>query len=94
MKRTPHPFIIHNPAMATTKSQDQRIEETFEAAKQICKVLGPLTARAQRRILAYLSDLVSDPDENGTLREVEVLKLVEDALRPQKETRLSPKEPG
>jgi len=62
--------------MATTEDQVKRITEHFDTAKEICLALAPLSTRAQRRLLAYFYDLVTDADSDAGLKEVEILKQV------------------
>lgn len=64
-----------------TTEQETKIEAQFEAAKKIAKTLAPLTVRGRRRILNYLSDLVSDPDQDFGLAEARILEQVEQTLR-------------
>lgn len=68
--------------MAATKTdQAKRIEQMLDATKSICMVLEPLTDRAKRRLLNYFGDLVTDPDEKGSLQEFEIVKSVRQFLQ-------------
>lgn len=65
---------------STTKDKIAKIERTFDTAKEICKTLAPLTERAQRRLLTYFSDLVTDPDTDAGMSEAQILKQVHEML--------------
>lgn len=64
----------------TNAEKLERIERTFEAAKQVCIILTPLTERAQRRLLTYFTDLVTDPDTDVGMSEGKILKQVHEML--------------
>lgn len=62
---------------AELKEKLANIDRTFDAAKEICKTIAPLSDRAQRRLLTYFMDLVTDPHVNGPMDEAkEILALV------------------
>lgn len=63
--------------MKTLTEQD--IDQQFDAAKNICKTLLPLSVRAQRRILIYFQDAVQDSANLND--EYSVLKKVSEMLR-------------
>ena len=65
---------------AKQSEQVKRIEKMLDATKAICVLLDPLTDRAKRRLLAYFQDLVTDPDEKGSLQEFEIVKSVRQFL--------------
>lgn len=65
---------------ALTKAEASKIDRLFDASKAVVKTLAPLSGRAQRRIIGYLMDLVSDPDSGGSLAEVDCLRKVEETL--------------
>ena len=75
--------------MITTPEQLERIDQTFDAAKEICRALAPLTGRAQQRLLVYFQDLVTDPEGDGSFHELEILKQVRLHLAGSKRKELS-----
>jgi len=47
-----------------------------EAAMKIVKTLDPLSTRGKQRIMTFFMDLVQDPTEDCSVRQVEILKEV------------------
>jgi type II secretory pathway component PulF len=53
----------------------------LDAAKKIVQALQPLSRRAQERVITYITDVITDPLENGTSRELAIMESVRVALQ-------------